>query len=445
MRLPRPSSKGALVAIPTVVVVAAAVVGITLVATNNSSPHGQVSTSGKPLPAAEFQVQHIRPHHAVPFNRRLHLSVRHGALTDVVVNTPTGQQIDGTFNRTHSVWRSASSFMPLTRLRASVSYTDLAHHVTTTTIRLRTTDAKRHLNALLSPGGGDTVGVGSPAAVIFDRDVPTGMRAAVERRLSVTTQPAVVGAWHWMSSREVHWRPPTYWKPGTKVTISSDLAGLNLGHGVWGAAGMHSTSYKIGAAHISEVDIAAHTMRVYDNGKLIRTFPVSTGRDQYPTMDGVHIAIEKSSVVQMDSATVGIPKGSPGYYNETVYWDVRISNGGEFVHAAPWSVGDQGHVNVSHGCVNLSTANAQWFYNWSLRGDVIDVFNGVRPPSSTDPGTADWNMSWKDWVAGAAAPTQAALNLHPPMAHNTEPGFAPVHHHAKSHKKSHHKASNTSA
>jgi hypothetical protein len=180
-------------------------------------------------------------------------------------------------------------------------------------------------------------------------------------------------------------------------------------------------------------------MRVYDNGTLIRTFPVSTGRDQYPTMDGVHIAIEKSSVVQMDSATVGIPRGSPGYYNETVYWDVRISNGGEFVHAAPWSVADQGHVNVSHGCVNLSPANAQWFYNWSLRGDVIDVYDGVRPPSSTDPGTADWNMSWQKWLAGGSAPSAAALALHPPLAHDTEPGFAPVkHHHAKSH---HHKAS----
>jgi hypothetical protein len=40
----------------------------------------------------------------------------------------------------------------------------------------------------------------------------------------------------------------------------------------------------------------------------------------------------------MDSATVGIPKGDPDYYYETVYWDTRISNGGMFVHAAPWSL-----------------------------------------------------------------------------------------------------------
>jgi hypothetical protein len=102
---------------------------------------------------------------------------------------------------------------------------------------------------------------------------------------------------------------------------------------------------------------------------------------------------------------------------------VRISDGGEFVHAAPWSVADQGHTNVSHGCVNLSTANAQWFYNWAMRGDIVYVFNGVRPPSPTDPGTADWNMSWKQWLAGDAAPTHAAKALRPKPPSAYQPSF----------------------
>jgi lipoprotein-anchoring transpeptidase ErfK/SrfK len=279
--------------------------------------------------------------------------------------------------------------------------------------------------------------------VQFDRDIPESRRAAIERHLSVTSKPAVVGAWHWMNDREVHWRPPTYWRPGTKVTIHSDLQDVSIGPGDWGARGVHATSFKIGPSHISEVNIASHEMNVYDNGKLIRTLPVSTGRDQYPTMDGVHIAIEKSPVVQMDSATVGILPGNPDYYNETVYWDVRISDSGEFVHAAPWSVAEQGNTNVSHGCVNLSPANAEWFYNWSLRGDVVDVYNGVRPPLPDDPGTEDWNMSWKQWLAGDAAPTAAAKALHPGLPRDVEPGFAPVvkHHAAKKHaaKKAAHK------
>lgn len=420
MRLPQ-SRVTTVAAVAAVAVLAAigVVVGITA---GHSSGKGSLAGSDAPVPPAVLRVPHLR-HHELPFDRKLTFKVANGALTAVTVAEPSGQQIPGNFTADHSEWRSTSSFAPLTQLVADVTYADLVHHEVKRTFNLHLTDAKHRMLTLLSPGGGDTVGVGSPVVASFNYDVPARMRAAVEGRLAVHTSPHVVGAWHWMSSREVHWRPPSYWKPGTKVTLSSDLQGLNFGHGIWGGAGLHRTSFQIGDSHVSEVDIAAHVMHVYDNGTLIKTFPVSTGRDQYPTMDGVHIAIEKSAVVQMDSATVGILPGNPDYYNETVYWDVRISNGGEFVHAAPWSVSDQGVTNVSHGCVNLSTENAQWFYNWSNRGDIIDVFNGVRPPSSYDAGTEDWNMSWRQWVAGGAAPSKAAKSLHAGLPSSSDPAF----------------------
>jgi lipoprotein-anchoring transpeptidase ErfK/SrfK len=431
MRLPQ-GRVTTVVAVTSVAVLVAVgvVVGLTV---SGSSDNGSIAGSGTPAPPAALRVLHLR-HHRLPFSKPLVLKVTNGALTSVSVAEPDGQQIPGTFSADHASWRSASSFAPLTKLRAQVTYSDLVHHVTTTVLTIRSTDAKHRMLTLLSPGDGDTVGIGSPIVATFNYDVPMKMRAAVEGRLSVRTAPSVVGAWHWMNAREVHWRPPTYWKPGTKVTIGADLQGLDFGHGIWGGMGDHTTSFRIGDAHISEVDIATHEMHVYDNGKLIETFPVSTGRDQYPTMDGVHVAIEKSAVVQMNSATVGIFPGNPDYYDETVYWDVRISDGGEFVHAAPWSVADQGNTNVSHGCVNLSTANAEWFYHWALRGDVVDVFNGVRPPSSTDPGTEDWNMSWHQWLAGDAAPSHAAKTLHPKLPSEYEPAFAPkpaLHKHAK--------------
>jgi lipoprotein-anchoring transpeptidase ErfK/SrfK len=394
------------------------------------SSHEKVSTTSgaspaAPLPKASLLV--IGLHNGrVPFAKHLHVKVDNGALSAVKIRQPGLGALAGTFNKTRTRWNSDLALAPSSQLRAKLSYVDLEHHTKTKTLAITTPAAKKHFNALLSPGGGDTVGVGSPVIVTFDQPVPTNKRAAVERGLSVTATPAVVGAWHWMSDQDVHWRPPTYWKQGTKVTISSDLQGVDLGHGMWGGVGRHSTSFKIGASHVSEVNQATHEMQVFDNGKLINTFPVSTGREVYPTMDGVHIALEKSQVVQMDSATVGIPKSSPGYYNETVYWDVRISDGGEFVHAAPWSVGDQGHINVSHGCVNLSTENAEWFYNWARNGDVVDVYDGVRPPEAGDPGTADWNLSWKQWLSDDAAPTAAAKALHPGMPRTAEPGFGHV-------------------
>jgi lipoprotein-anchoring transpeptidase ErfK/SrfK len=434
MHLNRPTSRRTVVAAAAVgVLVVGAGIVVAATRTPGTAAEQHVATRHAPLPAATVRLGHVK-HGVLPYRRHFAVSVSNGTLRSVELAPVGGAAVAGSFDPNRSQWRSANSFAPLTRMTARVSYVGVDRHVTTRTMSLRTTDSKHHVDALLSPGAGDTVGIGSPVSVSFSSPIPTSMQAEVERRLSVTTSPAVVGAWHWMSDTEVHWRPPAYWKAGTKVTIGSDLQGIDFGHGLWGAMGAHRTSFKVGDAHVSEADVGAHVMRVYSNGTLIHTFPISAGRDQYPTMGGVHIAIEKSPVVHMDSATVGIEPGNPDYYNETVYWDVRITDGGAFVHAAPWSVSDQGNTNVSHGCINLSTANAEWFYKWALRGDIVDVYDVTRPPSSTDPGTADWNMTWKKWVAGDAAPTAAAKALHPRLPHQTEPGFAPVKHHHKSSK-----------
>ena len=47
---------------------------------------------------------------------------------------------------------------------------------------------------------------------------------------------------------------------------------------------------------------------------------------------------------------------------------MRLTWGGEFIHAAPWSVG-QGNTNVSHGCVNMSDGNAAWLFAITHIGD----------------------------------------------------------------------------
>ncbi|MBV9293046.1 MAG: L,D-transpeptidase family protein [Frankiales bacterium] len=359
-------------------------------------------------------------HGRVPWEHPLVLRVVRGSLTSVALIDRAGTVIDGHVESSGARWVSEGRLQPLQSYVVHAMVREVTGATVPRSLTFRTTKASRHLTALLSPGDGNVVGVGSPVIIRLSRPVPTNQRAMVEHRLAVSTQPYVVGAWHWITPQELHWRPPTYWKAHTAVTVSSNLDGLYLGHGVWGQ-GSHSASFRIGPSHISRVDVARHQMYVYENRHLIRTFPISAGRDQYPTKNGVHITFEKSQVVTMDSATVGIPRNSPDGYYEKVYWDVRISYGGAFVHAAPWSVAQQGISNVSHGCVNLSVSNAIWFYNWSLRGDVVDVYNSAAAPDLGDPGMADWNMSWKEWVAGDAAPTGAALHAHARMPHDADP------------------------
>ena len=319
-----------------------------------------------------LHVAHLQ-HGQLHYAKRLRLQVDNGALSSVQRPAAgAGAARRRLQQDPYPLAQRRCRSIPSLHLHAQISYVEpRASHDHTGPCTIRTPAAKQHVNALLSPGAGNTVGVGSPVVVTFDRPVPTSKRAAVEAGLTVTSTPAVVGAWHWMSDQEVHWRPPSYWKPGTKVEISSDLQGVNFGDGVWGAVGRHHTSFKIGAVahqrgqHRDPRD-AGLRQRHAD-----QDLP-GQHRPGQPADDGrrAHRDREVARSSRWTPPRWASRRARPGYYNETVYWDVRISDGGEFVHAAPWSVAQQGHINVSHGCVNLSPTNAEWFYNWALRGDV---------------------------------------------------------------------------
>lgn len=329
----------------------------------------------------------------------LRLTASHGTVTSVSATGPRGV-LAGTL--VDGVWTAAHTVVP------AASYTLTAHVRTATAedtvldAHARTSPADALLKATLREGDGNVVGVGEPASVFFDRSLTVAQRRQVQHRLSVRAVPAVHGAWHWVDSTEIHYRPAAYWKTGTKVHVDVDLTALHLdGTRTWGS-GHHTSDFSIGDALVSTVDVARHTMTVRRNGQVLRVLPVSTGRDKYPTKGGVHLVLEKTADMVFDSATVGIPRDSPDGYLEHLPWSVRISYGGAFVHANPATVLDQGVVNVSHGCVNLSVADAHWYYDLARRGDVVDVVNALIGPDRNDPGMRDWNTSFAAWRAPEA-------------------------------------------
>jgi lipoprotein-anchoring transpeptidase ErfK/SrfK len=252
----------------------------------------------------------------------------------------------------------------------------------------------------IGPLDGTTVGVGMPIRVYFDQSVAD--RAAVESHLQVISSKPTDGAWYWMNDKEVHFRPSTYWPADTDVTLKAALYGVDFGAGVWGQKD-RTIAFHIGARHVSVADASAHTMQVYDGDALVQTFPMSAGSNANPTRDGAHVVLQSYRMITMDSSTFGLAVDAPGGYRADVEYAVRISNNGEFVHAAPWSVGQQGHSNVSHGCVNLSTANAAWFFGFAQVGDVVEVKNSIGPTlSSVDGDIYDWAIPWDAWKGGSA-------------------------------------------
>ncbi len=311
-----------------------------------------------------------------------------------------GAAISGGYGDGRKTWRSTRTLTPGTSYTVTAQAGEGGKARTATSTFTTLKPAETLSIADVTPNlSGEKVGVGMPIFVRFDR--PVTDKAAVERTLHVTAEKPVEGAWRWVGSDQVIYRTKTYWQPHQTVRFRADLAGVNAGGGVYGAKDAKAT-ISIGAAQITTGDIGDHHMTVTRDGKKLRTIPFSAGNGEtreFTTTSGVHLLMEKGNPVTMTSP--GRQEGDPGYYKTVVNYAVRFSNSGEYVHAAPWSVGSQGSANVSHGCLNVSPANAKWFYDTMQRGDVIDL-TGTDREVEWDNGWSVWQLSFDKWRQGSA-------------------------------------------
>jgi lipoprotein-anchoring transpeptidase ErfK/SrfK len=323
------------------------------------------------------------------------ISVSDGTIAAVTINSTAGY-VTGDLSADDTSWQSSTALVPSTTYQVAASLVDSLGGTADQHWSFTTGAASKVFRAVVSPGDGKVVGVGMPVTVKLNTPVPKANRPGFEKLLTVTSVPAAVGAWHWFSDTELHWRPKDYWPAGAQVKVNAAIAGYAAGDGAYGAKNV-TTNYKIGDSHVSVVDVNTHKMTVSTNGVVAKVVDVSTGRDQFPTHGGIHVASEKDNPKVMDSSTIGIPRDGAGGYYEVVPWSVRISNSGEFVHAASWSTGAQGNSNVSHGCVNVSPADGEWFYNYTQLGDVVQV-NGSPIQLEPTNGIGDWQIPWAQWA-----------------------------------------------
>lgn len=327
-----------------------------------------------------------------------------GTFSAVIVKARDGEtagaKIPGKIGADGTTWRATALLEPATTYAVLARVKDASGKEVPLRTRFVTQSLEGHqVFPSVAPLAGETVGVGMPVIVQFD--APVADKARFEKLMKVTSTPQQQGAWHWLSDREVHWRPVSYWKPGTDVHVQLDLNSIPAGNGFYGQE-TRSIDFHIGDAHVYKVNAQTDQMQVYSNGTLLRTLPVTTGMKGFTTRSGTKVIIEKNPDRSMDSETVGIAKNNPLYYHvDHVLWTMRLTYSGEFIHAAPWSVASQGHANVSHGCTGMSTENAQWLFNMSRRGDVVETTGTDRPMELTN-GYGDWNESFADWKAGSA-------------------------------------------
>ncbi|GLY90567.1 L,D-transpeptidase [Actinoallomurus iriomotensis] len=326
-----------------------------------------------------------------------------GRLADVVLDSG-GQRISGEYNADRTQWKSRWSLQPGSRINVRASAENPDGRVSTAQSSFNTEKATGETftaaqDEVLESRRGETYGVGLPIILNFDKAVHN--RAAVERSLQVIAEKPVLGAWHWFDDKQVVYRAKTYWPAHQTVKLIAHLSGVKGGKDLYGGKDLVRT-YRIGASHISYLDIAKHQMRVEHDGKVVRHVPISAGMGgsaEYTTTSGIHLNMEKDEDVTMTSPGRG--PGDAGYYSELIHYAVRVSSAGEYLHQTPGDEGCLGVSNCSHGCIRQPATDAIWYYKQSQPGDPVDI-TGTDRQVEPDNGWSYYQESWARWLKGSA-------------------------------------------
>lgn len=348
----------------------------------------------------------------VPVTTEIGATVVGGVLTDVQLTDAQGQTVAGALRSDGLSWVPAGSLRYDEHYTATIMATSATGVAKTATTSFTTMSKPpgRPITTTVSVSNKATYGVAMPIVVTFSAAIPAKDRAGVERRLFVASSPPQMGIWAWQSSTQVAFRPQQYWPTGTSVTLSTELAGMPIGNRPLGPD--HSASFTIGKDLQYAVNTRTHMLTITSDGAVIHRFPISSGKASTPSWSGKFVIMTKQYYTVFN--TLGIPGEN---YVTAVHYAERLTLSGTFFHSAPWSVGAQGHANVSHGCINLAPQNAKWIYHHGQVGDPVAV-TGTRIHAAQGNGWTMWDMSWSEFVKGSAvgfAQATSALGARPEL------------------------------
>ncbi|MER5767620.1 L,D-transpeptidase [Streptomyces sp. NPDC001985] len=343
-------------------------------------------------------------------NNAAKVTVSEGTLTEVKLTDAKGTSVKGTLAADGKSWKPDAQLERSTSYKLSVSAKDAAGLTAHENSSFTTVSPTNSFIGNFTPEDGSTVGVGMPVSINFNKPITDRKAVQAGIKVSSTGGQEIVG--HWFNSQRLDFRPDQYWKEGSTVTLDLALDGVEASPGVVGVQ-QKKVTFKIGRNQVSIVDAASKTMKVQQDGKTIRTIPISAGAPATPTYNGQMVISEKFKETRMNGATVGFTDsdGKGEYDIKDVPHAMRLSTSGTFIHGSYWGNGVFGKANTSHGCVGLDDQQGAnnpnkpgaWFYNNSLIGDVVIVKNSKDKTIAPDNGLNGWNMDWAKWKAGSQA------------------------------------------
>lgn len=352
------------------------------------------------------------------------VDVTNGWLQRVMLTNPEGKPVAG------AISGDRTSFTTTEPLGYGVQYTWVGSAVgrdgksVPLAGGFTTVNPQTQVNGQFQLADGQVVGIAAPIILQFDAAIGDDAKPGVERALTVTTTPPVEGSWAWLPDEvggsRVHWRTRDYYPAGTKVHAAATMYGVPFGEGAFGAQDV-TLDFEIGRRQVVKAEASSHRIQVITDEGVILDLPCSYGEADLPrniTRSGVHVVTEKYEDFYMSNPAAG-------YSNAHERYAVRISNNGEFIHANPSTTGVQGSSNVTNGCINLSTDNAQQYFNTAIYGDPVEVTGTSIELSYSDGDIWDWAVDWDQWTAMSALSAQSPPSNIPSSAPAT-PTDAPT-------------------
>jgi lipoprotein-anchoring transpeptidase ErfK/SrfK len=377
--------------------VSALLLGAALLAGCSSTQAGKaVPATGADAPGiAKFTAVPAANAKDVPVNVPVTVTVTDGTIDDVAVKNPEGKPVAGKRADDKKSWTTTE---PLGYGKA-YTYSGKATGTDGKTVELKggfnTVTPASQNRATLFPSDNQTVGVAAPIMVKFD--APVADRAAAQKALTVTNTANVTGTWAWLSDREVHYRPQAYWPANTKIHVEAKLYGVAYGGGAYGTADVTS-DFTVGRNQVVKIDTPTHQLVVQRDGATVASYPASFGKDDNPdlnTPNGTFVVMQKDDQWSFDNPQYG-------YTNVLKKWAVRFSNHGEFIHENNDNAANIGKNNTSHGCANLTEADAKAYYDSAMIGDPVEV-TGATKTLEPKYDWYDWQIPWAQWQTMSAA------------------------------------------
>ncbi|MCD0444522.1 Ig-like domain-containing protein [Glycomyces sp. A-F 0318] len=380
----------------------AAVVGLAAACTKDS---GTISEGGgeseAPQSAAKVTITPADGAADATAAAEIAWTVEGGEFTEFALTDAAGAAVEGAMHPDGTTWVPAAPLEWETAYTATVTATDadgLVAEATSTFTTIASPGDRVGIENYL-PGDGSTVGQGAILAFRFtDHEIPEDLRATVERRLFVASEPQQEGSWHWITGRALEYRPKEYWQPNTEVTVRLGLGGLDIGEGRYGEFDQE-TAFTIDAeARLLEADNETKQMRAYRDGAIVQTIPISLGSDE--PIDGNDARSFSGTMTIMSREEESTFVSDLYDYETDVKWAMRLTFSGQFIHGAPWAADRLGNSNGSHGCINVSDEMGEWVYNFVRWGDPVVVMNtGLEVPQGD--GFTAWSLDWETFKSGS--------------------------------------------